>query len=101
MARSTTKTRKTKPAGKAKKAVSRKAARRAPAARSARQPAAKRAPKGAGGFADVNGLHMYYEVYGKGQPLGLLHGAFSAIGRSVGKRCPCALGRGGQSSATD
>ena len=30
-----------------------------------------------GKYADVNGLHMYYEIHGKGEPLLLLHGAFS------------------------
>src|SRR5262249_22147824 len=60
-----------------------------------RASAAKRAPKGVGGFADVNGLHMYYEVYGKGQPLVLLHGAFSAIGTSFGKMLP-GLATGGR-----
>ena len=34
------------------------------------------------GYAPVNGLNMYYEVHGEGQPLVLLHGAFSAIGTS-------------------
>jgi pimeloyl-ACP methyl ester carboxylesterase len=34
------------------------------------------------GYAPVNGLTMYYEVHGEGQPLVLLHGAFSAIGTS-------------------
>lgn len=42
-----------------------------------------------GKYVDVNGLHMYYETYGgKGQPLVLLHGAFSAIGTSFGKLIP-------------
>ncbi|MPZ83687.1 MAG: alpha/beta fold hydrolase [Actinophytocola sp.] len=43
---------------------------------------------GRGHYADVNGLHMYYEVHGKdrGQPpLVLLHGAFSATGTSWGE----------------
>jgi pimeloyl-ACP methyl ester carboxylesterase len=31
---------------------------------------------------------MYYEIHGKGQPLVLLHGAFSAIGTSFGKLLP-------------
>lgn len=31
------------------------------------------------GYADVNGLHMYYEVYGEGKPLVLLHGSFMNI----------------------
>jgi pimeloyl-ACP methyl ester carboxylesterase len=34
------------------------------------------------GYAPVNGLQMYYEIHGAGQPLVLLHGAFSAIGTS-------------------
>src|SRR5438067_786169 len=29
------------------------------------------------GYAPVNGLNMYYEIHGEGQPLLLLHGAFS------------------------
>ena len=28
------------------------------------------------GYADVNGLRMYYEVHGEGRPLALLHGAY-------------------------
>jgi pimeloyl-ACP methyl ester carboxylesterase len=39
---------------------------------------------GAGSYASVNGLEMYYEIHGTGQPLVLLHGAFSAIGTSFG-----------------
>lgn len=31
------------------------------------------------GYADVNGLKMYYEVYGKGKPIVLLHGSFMTI----------------------
>ncbi|QEC53456.1 pimeloyl-ACP methyl ester carboxylesterase [Anseongella ginsenosidimutans] len=31
------------------------------------------------GYADINGLKMYYEVYGKGQPIVLLHGSFMNI----------------------
>ncbi len=31
------------------------------------------------GYAPVNGLKMYYEVHGQGEPLVLLHGAFMAI----------------------
>ena len=40
------------------------------------------------GYAPVNGLEMYYEIHGAGQPLVLLHGAFSAIGTSFGKLLP-------------
>jgi pimeloyl-ACP methyl ester carboxylesterase len=31
------------------------------------------------GYADVNGLHMYYEAYGDGSPLVLLHGGMLTI----------------------
>lgn len=31
------------------------------------------------GYAPVNGIKVYYEIYGKGQPLVLLHGAFYTI----------------------
>jgi len=31
------------------------------------------------GYADVNGLHMYHEVYGAGSPLVLLHGGMLTI----------------------
>jgi pimeloyl-ACP methyl ester carboxylesterase len=39
-------------------------------------------------YARVNGLDMYYEIHGEGQPLVLLHGALSAIGTSFGKLLP-------------
>jgi pimeloyl-ACP methyl ester carboxylesterase len=44
--------------------------------------------KSRGDYVQVNGLNMYYEIHGKGQPLVLLHGAFSAIGTSFGKVLP-------------
>src|SRR3954452_12994036 len=31
------------------------------------------------GYADVNGVHMYYETYGTGTPLVLLHGGMLSI----------------------
>ncbi|HEX6757426.1 MAG TPA: alpha/beta hydrolase [Propionibacteriaceae bacterium] len=40
------------------------------------------------GFVPVNDLQMYYEIHGTGQPLVLLHGAFSAIGTSFGQLLP-------------
>jgi pimeloyl-ACP methyl ester carboxylesterase len=40
------------------------------------------------GYAPVNGLNMYYEIHGEGQPLVLLHGNFSAIGTSFGALLP-------------
>ena len=43
--------------------------------------------KGAGQYADVNGLHMYYETHGSGRPLILLHGGLMT-GESSGRSCP-------------
>jgi len=40
------------------------------------------------GYVPVNGLQMYYEIHGTGQPLVLLHGAFSAIGTSFAQLLP-------------
>ena len=42
----------------------------------------------ASSYVEVNGLNMYYEIHGTGQPLVLLHGAFSAIGTSFGDVLP-------------
>lgn len=41
-----------------------------------------------GKYVEVNGLTMYYEIHGTGQPLVLIHGAFSAIGTSFGAVLP-------------
>ncbi len=40
------------------------------------------------GYADVNGLKMYYEVYGKGKPLVLVHGGGSTIQTSFAQIIP-------------
>jgi len=40
------------------------------------------------GYAPVNGLKMYYEVYGEGKPLVLLHGAFNTIPMAFGMLIP-------------
>ncbi|MEP7373923.1 MAG: alpha/beta hydrolase [Chitinophagaceae bacterium] len=40
------------------------------------------------GYAPVNGLKMYYEVYGSGKPLVLLHGAFNTINMAFGMLIP-------------
>jgi pimeloyl-ACP methyl ester carboxylesterase len=40
------------------------------------------------GYAPVNGLKMYYEVYGAGKPLVLLHGAFNTINLAFGMLIP-------------
>ena len=38
-------------------------------------PAPKALPKAVfGGYAQVNGIQLYYAIYGKGEPLVLLHG---------------------------
>src|SRR6266545_270736 len=34
--------------------------------------------KGSGQYADVNGLHLYYETHGEGPPLILLHGGLGS-----------------------
>jgi pimeloyl-ACP methyl ester carboxylesterase len=41
-----------------------------------------------GQYAVVNGLHMYYEEYGKGSPLVLIHGAASTVQTSFGRLIP-------------
>jgi hypothetical protein len=41
-----------------------------------------------GGYAPANGLEMYYEVHGEGDPLVLLHGGFTTIDVSFGGLLP-------------
>jgi pimeloyl-ACP methyl ester carboxylesterase len=40
------------------------------------------------GYVPVNGIKVYYEVYGKGQPIVLLHGAFYTIQMNWGQLIP-------------
>lgn len=40
------------------------------------------------GYAEVNGLNMYYEIYGQGYPLVLIHGGGSTIQSSFEKVIP-------------
>src|SRR5580692_1743879 len=40
------------------------------------------------GYAPVNGINVYYEVYGEGRPLVLLHGAFYTIAMNWGELIP-------------
>src|SRR4030095_1633417 len=40
------------------------------------------------GYSDVNGLKMYYEIYGQGKPLVLIHGGGSTIETSFGRIIP-------------
>jgi len=41
-----------------------------------------------GTYATVNGLHMYYEIHGAGNPLVLIHGAASTIQTTFGRLLP-------------
>lgn len=41
-----------------------------------------------GRYANVNGIKMYYEIHGSGQPLVLIHGGGSTIQTSFGKIMP-------------
>jgi pimeloyl-ACP methyl ester carboxylesterase len=45
------------------------------------------------GYADVNGLHMYYEVYGEGSPLVLLHGGMLTIDLNFATLIPGLVGK--------
>jgi len=40
------------------------------------------------GYSEVNGLKMYYEIYGEGEPLVLIHGGGSTIQTSFGRVIP-------------
>ncbi|HTJ14859.1 MAG TPA: alpha/beta hydrolase [Dinghuibacter sp.] len=40
------------------------------------------------GYAEVNGIRMYYEVYGQGKPLVLIHGGGSDIETTFGRVIP-------------
>jgi pimeloyl-ACP methyl ester carboxylesterase len=40
------------------------------------------------GYSDVNGIKMYYEIYGKGEPLVLIHGGGSTIQSTFGRIIP-------------
>jgi pimeloyl-ACP methyl ester carboxylesterase len=55
--------------------------------------------KGAGRYADVNGLHLYYETHGTGRPLVLLHGGLGS-GEMFGPVLP-ALAAGHQVITAD
>jgi pimeloyl-ACP methyl ester carboxylesterase len=52
-----------------------------------------RAEPRATGYADVNGLHMYYEVYGAGSPVVLLHGGMLTIDLSFASLIPALAAR--------
>jgi pimeloyl-ACP methyl ester carboxylesterase len=42
----------------------------------------------AGGYVPVNGINVYYEVYGEGKPVVLIHGAFYTIQMNWGQLIP-------------
>ncbi|MDF2516505.1 MAG: alpha/beta hydrolase [Sphingobacterium sp.] len=54
---------------------------------------AKTAKPSETGYADVNGLKMYYEVYGEGKPLVLLHGSYMTIPLNWSQAIPMFKGR--------
>jgi pimeloyl-ACP methyl ester carboxylesterase len=45
------------------------------------------------GYVDVNGVHMYYEVYGEGSPLVLLHGGMMTIELDFAALLPALVAR--------
>jgi pimeloyl-ACP methyl ester carboxylesterase len=55
---------------------------------------------GTGAYADVNGLHLYYEIHGTGRPLVLLHGGLGA-GEMFGPVIPAYVAAGYQVIAPD
>lgn len=40
------------------------------------------------GYSEVNGIKMYYEIYGQGKPLVLIHGGGSTIQTTFGRVIP-------------
>jgi pimeloyl-ACP methyl ester carboxylesterase len=49
---------------------------------------AQRSKPNKSGYAPVNGIKMYYEIYGEGKPIVLLHGAFMTIDGNWGDLIP-------------
>jgi pimeloyl-ACP methyl ester carboxylesterase len=50
---------------------------------------------GSGHYADVNGVHLYYEIHGTGRPLVLLHGGLGS-GEMMGPALPALTAAGHQ-----
>lgn len=46
-----------------------------------------------GGYADVNGINLCYEIYGEGEPLVLIHGGLMTVGEMQGWVQPLAKTR--------
>jgi hypothetical protein len=45
------------------------------------------------GYADVNGIKLYHEIYGEGEPMVLIHGGLTTIGEVQGWAQPLAMSR--------
>jgi pimeloyl-ACP methyl ester carboxylesterase len=45
------------------------------------------------GYTDVNGIKLYHEIYGQGEPLVLIHGGLTTIGEMQGWVQPLAKTR--------
>ena len=45
------------------------------------------------GYADVNGIKLYHEIFGQGQPMVLIHGGLTTIGEMQGWVQPLAKTR--------
>ena len=56
--------------------------------------------QGTGDYADVNGLHLYYETHGTGRPLILIHGGLGS-GEMFGPTIPALVAAGYQVIAPD
>jgi pimeloyl-ACP methyl ester carboxylesterase len=54
----------------------------------ASQPNAQQGKPISSGYAPVNGIKVYYEVYGEGRPIVLLHGAYMTIDMNWGQLIP-------------
>jgi hypothetical protein len=37
-----------------------------------------------GGYAGVNGIKLYHEIYGQGEPLVVIHGGLTTLGEMQG-----------------
>lgn len=49
---------------------------------------AQQVKPGSSGYAPANGIEVYYEVYGEGKPVILIHGAYYTIGLNWGQLIP-------------
>ncbi len=58
--------------------------RRPPRLKQSPQPGEVEMKPVSSGYADVNGIKLYHEIYGEGEPLVLIHGVLTAIGEMQG-----------------